>query len=294
MASDVTLEIVKPPPKWRTLLILGRVSNLPTVWSNCLAGWWLGGGGRKAGLAFVLAAATCLYIGGMFLNDAFDASFDRHHRKLRPIPSAAIDEHEVWRWGGIWLALGIVTLMWTSWTTVILSLLLAACILIYNASHKAISFAPVLMGVCRFWVYLIAATAGGAAVTGQVIWPALALAAYVAGLSCLARKETGAARPPVWPVALLAAPLALNALLNVETHWLSASLMAVVAGWTIWSLAQSFWREYARIGVTISRLLAGIALVDLLAASQAERAGLWVFPLLFAAALFLQRFIPAT
>src|SRR5260221_167869 len=32
--------------KLRTLLILGRVSNLPTVWSNCLAGWWLGGGGN--------------------------------------------------------------------------------------------------------------------------------------------------------------------------------------------------------------------------------------------------------
>jgi hypothetical protein len=32
--------------KLRTLLVLGRVSNLPTVWSNCLAGWWLGGGGN--------------------------------------------------------------------------------------------------------------------------------------------------------------------------------------------------------------------------------------------------------
>ena len=32
--------------KLRALLILGRVSNLPTVWSNCLAGWLLGGGGE--------------------------------------------------------------------------------------------------------------------------------------------------------------------------------------------------------------------------------------------------------
>src|SRR5213594_1545943 len=32
-------------PYWRTLLILGRASNVPTVWSNCLAGWLLGGGG---------------------------------------------------------------------------------------------------------------------------------------------------------------------------------------------------------------------------------------------------------
>ena len=30
----------------RTLLVLGRASNLPTVWSNCLAGWLLGEGGH--------------------------------------------------------------------------------------------------------------------------------------------------------------------------------------------------------------------------------------------------------
>ena len=39
----------RPAPKqalWKTLLDLGRVSNIPTVWTNCLAGWLLGGGGR--------------------------------------------------------------------------------------------------------------------------------------------------------------------------------------------------------------------------------------------------------
>ena len=34
----------------RALLALSRVSHLPTVWSNCLAGWWLGGGGNFAKL----------------------------------------------------------------------------------------------------------------------------------------------------------------------------------------------------------------------------------------------------
>jgi len=49
-----------------TLLILGRVSNLPTVWSNCLAGWWLSGGGNFWKLALLLAGASALYTGGMF------------------------------------------------------------------------------------------------------------------------------------------------------------------------------------------------------------------------------------
>ena len=73
----------------RALLILGRVSNLPTVWSNCLAGWWLGGGGNYANLLLLLLGATLLYAGGMFLNDAFDAEFDTQYRRARPIPSGA-------------------------------------------------------------------------------------------------------------------------------------------------------------------------------------------------------------
>jgi hypothetical protein len=70
--------------KFRTLLVLGRVSNLPTVWSNCLAGWWLGGGGNFWKLPFLLLGVSALYTGGMFLNDAFDAEFDRQRRAGTP------------------------------------------------------------------------------------------------------------------------------------------------------------------------------------------------------------------
>ena len=71
----------------RTLLILGRVSNLPTVWSNCLAGWWLAGAGSAGKLPLLLLGISAQYIGGMYLNDAFDADFDRQRRAARPIPS---------------------------------------------------------------------------------------------------------------------------------------------------------------------------------------------------------------
>ena len=70
-----------PAPYWRTLLILGRVSNLPTVWSNCLAGWLLGGGGSGWKFFLLSLGGTCLYVGGLFLNDAFDVEFDRQYRK---------------------------------------------------------------------------------------------------------------------------------------------------------------------------------------------------------------------
>src|SRR5947199_6025840 len=96
-----------PPPYWRTLLDLGRVSNLPTVWSNCLAGWLLGGGGPAWRFALLCFGATCLYVGGMYLNDAFDVEFDREFRRDRPIPSGAISLQAVWRWRFHWLVLGM-------------------------------------------------------------------------------------------------------------------------------------------------------------------------------------------
>src|SRR4051794_33630035 len=82
------------PLSWRrkvhAWLVLGRISNLPTVGSNCLAAWLLGGGGSWGKLAAVGAGAALLYTAGMFLNDAFDVEFDRRHRPERPIVSGVV------------------------------------------------------------------------------------------------------------------------------------------------------------------------------------------------------------
>src|SRR6266478_3370591 len=97
----------------RALLVLGRVSNLPTVWSNCLAGWLLAGGENRGSLPFLMAGATCLYIAGMFLNDAFDADFDRQHRKERPIPSGALPARTVWiTWFVLLTAQSVLLFAW--------------------------------------------------------------------------------------------------------------------------------------------------------------------------------------
>src|SRR5712675_1271707 len=98
-------------PSLRTLLVLSRGSNLPTVWSNCLAGWWLTGGGNYWKLPFLILGVSALYTAGMFLNDAFDADFDRQRRPERPIPSGKISPGLVWRIGFTLLALGVLLLM---------------------------------------------------------------------------------------------------------------------------------------------------------------------------------------
>jgi 4-hydroxybenzoate polyprenyltransferase len=283
------------PSKLRAFLVLGRISNLPTVWSNCLAGWWLAGGGPWMGLLAVSISVSFLYLGGMFLNDAFDAGFDRNHRRTRPIPSGVVTEREVWVWGFAWLALGMAGLAWLGAATAVWALLLAGCIVFYNAIHKIMVIAPVLIGACRFLVYVAAASVGLNGVTGEAIWKGLALAGYIVGLSSLARKETAPGRLQYWPCILLAAPLLLAGLADDGPDQEAAALCSVLLIlWVVWTLLQVLGREHPNVGLAVSRLLAGIALVDLLAVADLSHPAAAVFPAWFLLALFLQRFVPAT
>jgi 4-hydroxybenzoate polyprenyltransferase len=279
----------------RTLLILGRVSNVPTVWSNCFAGWLLAGGGDWSRFLLMTFAATCLYVSGMYLNDAFDASFDLQHRQERPIPSGAIRVEAVWTWGFGWLGLGLACLFGFGQTAIICALLLVVAILVYDAIHKIFALSPLLMAACRFFLVLLAASAGRNGITGLSIWTALALAAYIVGLSYLARKENVLAPVSRWPCLLLAVPLMLALVVNQGEYLLRAMVLCTLVGlWMLRCLSFALWSPQRNIGRCVSGLLAGITLVDLLAAWDGSPATGLTFLALFGLALLFQRFVPAT
>ncbi|MGB7768458.1 MAG: UbiA family prenyltransferase [Verrucomicrobiia bacterium] len=280
----------------RTLVILGRVSNLPTVWSNCLAGWWLAGGETYANLPFLFFGVTALYLGGMFWNDAFDVDFDRQHRPQRPIPSGAISLPAVWGWGLAWLALGVLSLIAIGKTTGALAVVLLVCIVVYDATHKVITLSPWLMGACRFWIYVVAASAAGWGVNGWPIWCGLALALYAAGLGHLARLENSRRPIPYWPLALLIVPVVLAMLMDGGENrdpaiWLSF----IVVLWVARCLRPIFQAGAVNVGRVVSGLVAGIVFVDWLAvAPGCSRELSFLFLALFGMTLGLQRFVPAT
>jgi 4-hydroxybenzoate polyprenyltransferase len=226
----------------RTLLVLGRASNLPTVWSNCLAGWLLGGGGAVGTLLLLCVGMTCVYVGGMYLNDAFDTDFDQQHRPERPIPSGAISAGEVWGFGVGWLTLGIVMLCFFGLTTAFLGVLLLISVILYDWVHKAVAFSPFLMALCRFFLFLGAASTGIFGVTGIAIWSAFALAFYIVGLSYVAKSESTRGALKYWPCYLLAAPLVLAFLANDGPYAKRAWLLCVfVAVWIASNLHFTFW-----------------------------------------------------
>src|SRR5688572_23309296 len=98
------------PPRATPLQIalrLGRVSNVPTVWTNVAAGIALAGGALQPRLLVMLGLAVSLfYVGGMYLNDAFDARWDAAHRPERPIPSGQVRARTVFAAGFAMLGLG--------------------------------------------------------------------------------------------------------------------------------------------------------------------------------------------
>src|SRR3954470_4928567 len=166
--------------KFRAALVLGRVSNLPTVWSNCAAGCWLGGWNEPRILVLLGAAATLLYVGGMYLNDACDVEFDRRFRPERPIIAGAITRRTVLTVAVALLLGGIVLLAAIGWPTAVWGAALAAAIVLYDITHKRLSFAPFIMGCCRLLLYLTAASAGFLGITPRALAFGCALGLYVA------------------------------------------------------------------------------------------------------------------
>jgi len=284
------------PPRLRTLLILGRVSNLPTVWSNCIAGWWMTGHGNYWKLPLLFFGTSALYAGGMFLNDAFDAEFDRQRRSTRPIPSGAITRELVWIWSFSLLAAGALALAVIGPATGFLALLLLASIIIYDATHKAITASPWLMGLCRFWVYVIAGTTGTNGLDGGPIWCGIVMALYVVGLSYVARRESFRGPVPYWPLLLLAAPVAMAMLMNTGDARKAAMLLSVVLVlWIARCVRTIFFQADVHVGKIVSGLLAGIIFVDWLdVAPLCPTALSATFLVLFGLTLWCQRFVPAT
>lgn len=287
------------PSRVRAWLVLSRGSNLPTVWSNCLAGWFLGGGfpgepGAALRVGPLLLGASLLYTAGMWLNDAYDSAWDARHRPERPIPAGLAPRRSVVRAGGAAVLLGWVCLLPLGWATAGWALALTACIEAYNRVHKRWAHASSLMAACRFGLYpLGASVATGGRVGALPLAGGLVLALYVAGITYLARVESlPGEHPPRWPWALLAAPFA---------GWVFVTRHSSGPPYThlplLWPLGFWLWRASRLIHrgrPPIGDLLAGIVLVDLLLLPSPTPLRLATFAGLFIAARVLQRVIPAT
>jgi hypothetical protein len=245
-----------------TALRLGRVSNLPTVWTNALAGAVLATGGVPAFSTVALSALalTFFYEGGMWLNDAFDAEIDAIQRANRPIPNGEISRRAVFIGGWGMLAAGVLITMLIAPIAGVVGLFLTAAIVLYDWLHKRTVLSPVIMGATRLLSYALAAVAA-AEFTGPALWGALGLFAYIIGLTYAAKQEAYDQLGAAWPLAVLAIPV-LYALAQVAsdiTALVFVTGLIVVIGL---ALKRLFRRAPGDVPKAVVTMIAGISLYD--------------------------------
>jgi 4-hydroxybenzoate polyprenyltransferase len=256
--------------RWSVYLRLGRVSNLPTVWTNVLAGVALAGVSVDPGALALLALALSLfYIGGMYLNDAFDREIDARERPERPIPAGLVKATTVSAAGYGLLAAGLAALAAeTAWTgqrgyasTILSGLILAALIVFYDARHKANPWSPLLMGLCRVLVYATAAVAVAGRLGAAVVIGATVLLSYLIGLTYVAKQENLADLRNLWPLVFLAAPFVYG-IPALTGGGVGAALYLGFLAWVCYGIWLLVRPGRANIPRAVVSFIAGISLLD--------------------------------
>jgi len=282
---------------WQIALRLGRVSNLPTVSSNVLAAVALAGGSPSPlYLALLCVALSAFYVGGMFLNDAFDRDIDQVERPERPIPSGQIDAATVFMAGfglllaGVTLIVGIALVGGCGWRPVVSALILAATIVAYDLHHKGNPFSPLVMGLCRAGVYTTAALTVRPELSPMVIAGASVLIAYLIGLTYVARQENLRELGNLWPLAFLAVPFVI-----IRPHGTVALALEIALALWVIRCVRLLLGEPRRIKDCVIGLIAGISLLDALWIATTGHPALALVAVgCFLLTNFLQRFVPGT
>ena len=183
-----------------TWLQLMRIPTVFTALSNILCGYLITHKLTTAELPqhpdlwLLLISSAGLYLGGMVLNDVFDAALDAIERPERPLPSGRISRRAAAVFGSLLLIIGVGCAAAVGMGSLLIAGLIVAAVLLYNGLLKSTIVAPLGMGTCRFLNLMLGASAG---TTLTSVWQttpmtvAAGLGIYIVGVTVFARNEAG-------------------------------------------------------------------------------------------------------
>ncbi len=169
--------------KIKALLATGRISNLPTVWCNCLAAALILFHQSEKGFQdfiqqpwsqplshiaiFLVVISSCFYVGGCFMGDYYDRKFDAKHKPERPIAAGILNKKIVLIIG---MALMFFAFLGSSFLPNLFieeyrlvhsqlpTMFLLFSINWYSQFHKKSLFVGLpLIGLCRFFLIIFSA-----------------------------------------------------------------------------------------------------------------------------------------
>lgn len=175
--------------KLRALLRLCRIPNVFTAFSNVVAGVLLARSLQFHARDLLLVGATgALYSAGMILNDYFDRHVDAKERPDRPIVRGDIQAGTAALLGFGLLAFGLLLTLLHSAAAAGVGVLLALCILGYDALLKDSALGPLAMASCRFFNVYLGLSVAPWASRWVLILPA-GLALFTLAITLLSRHE---------------------------------------------------------------------------------------------------------
>ncbi len=277
----------------RALLVTGRAANLPTVWSNVIASFFLAGGTQLLPLGLALIFSSLIYLGACFLGDLRDIEHDRIHRPERPLPQGVLSKKGVRNIAVSLLIIAAAILLFIPTLTpahhpLFTGGLLMIASLTYARFHQKKSLLSLLnMASCRSLLVLFSASL--ASLSAYSILFALCMGIYTFLLSCVAASENSPnafSRQNLLSAVMLILPIAaiykqpiVNPFL-VLPYFIHTTLSKKLLS----SSKPAF----------VSRALAGFCLLDACFASTHSPTLSLTCISLFLTALLFQRITPAT
>jgi len=227
----------------RGYLELLRPANVVTAIADVLAGYAVAGRSHPRALPWLVAATMCLYAGGVVLNDVFDRNVDAVERPERPIPSGRVSASRAAALGASLLAAGVLAASQATRDALIVSAVIAAFVILYDARTKRHALAgPITMGLCRGLNLLLGVSAVAGAVWTR--WPiALFAVVYIAAVTTVSRGEVHGGRSTVATVALISLAGVVIGLLALAAGASTGRLAAIVlVGALAYRILPPYWQ----------------------------------------------------
>jgi 4-hydroxybenzoate polyprenyltransferase len=192
-------------------------------------------------LLLTIIVSLGLYHAGMVINAIVDVETDRRERPERPLVRGVIAIASARRFAALLMIGALALSVVIGPVTLIISLLLAVLVLLYNLVAKQGPLGPLVMAACRYTNWLLGLAV--VTLTPELALMALPLPAYVYGLTLLSRQETSSGTgPSLWvsmALLVLAGALVLgNATLTGVDFGILAGLVVLLVAILLLRLVQ--------------------------------------------------------